>query len=57
MDALIVKSKIKEWAKGKNVRVGEDFLEALNTHLGSELEASVKRAEGNGRRTLKAYDV
>lgn len=52
---LIVKTKIKEAAKGMNV--AGDFADALNEKVKKLIEEAVKRAEANGRRTVQSRDL
>ena len=54
-DMVIVKSKIKEVAKGCNV--GSDFAEALNGATIEMIKSSAKRAEANGRKTVQGRDA
>ena len=55
MEMIIVKSKIKEVAKGANV--SGDFAERLNEIAVEEIKAAEKRAAANGRKTVQAKDV
>jgi histone H3/H4 len=55
MAELIVKSKIKEVAKDFNV--AGDFAEALDEIAMEQIKMAVKRADGNGRRTVQAKDA
>ncbi len=52
---LIVKTKIKEAAKGMNV--AGDFADTLNEKVKRLIEEAVKRAEANGRRTVQSRDL
>lgn len=52
---IIKKSAVREQADGVNV--GNDFYEALDDRVKELLEDSVERAEGNGRKTVKARDA
>ena len=54
-DAVIVKAKIKEIAKGYNV--AGDFADALDAKVKEMIKAAVERAEGNNRRTVMAKDL
>ncbi len=53
--SLIVKTKIKEVAKGMNV--AGNFADALDEEVKAMVEKAVKRAEANGRRTIQARDL
>jgi len=54
--AVIVKSAVRELLKGK-YNVSEEFLTALDEEVSNLVKKAAKRAEDNGRRTLKARDV
>jgi len=53
--SLVVKSKIKEYTGEFNV--AGDFADALNMKVESLIRDAMKRAEGNGRRTIMAKDL
>lgn len=55
-EKLVVRSAVREKLKGK-YQVGEDFLSALDNEVARLIDRAAKRAEENGRRTLKARDV
>ncbi len=52
---LAVRSKVREVAKG--MRVSGDFFDALDEKIAEIIKEAVKRAKGNGRATLRAYDL
>gem|GEM_PF-602256 len=52
---LVVKAKIKDYATGYNI--AGDFAEALDQKVAALIKDAVKRAEGNGRRTVMAKDL
>ncbi len=52
---LVVKAKIKDYTTGYNV--AGDFSEALNEKVVALIKDAVKRADGNGRRTVMAKDL
>jgi len=54
-DSVVVKAKIKEVATGYNV--AGDFADALDKKARELIKAAVKRAEGNGRKTVMAKDL
>jgi len=54
-EMIVVKSKVKEVAKGCNV--SGDFADALNVVAVSMVQAAAKRADANGRKTVQAKDV
>ncbi len=55
IEPLVVKSKVRELVK--NMRFSEEFFTALDEKVAELVEAAVKRAKGNGRATLRAYDL
>lgn len=55
MAELIVKSKIKDFAKDFNV--ASDFADGLDKIALEEIKKAVKRADANGRRTVQAKDI
>ncbi len=52
---LTVKSKVRELVK--DMRFSEEFFEALDQKVAELVEEAVKRAKGNKRQTLRAYDL
>ncbi|MFH8120456.1 MAG: DUF1931 domain-containing protein [Candidatus Aenigmatarchaeota archaeon] len=52
---VIVKSAVREIAG--DVRISDDFFTALNKKVVEMIKEAVKRAEANGRKTLRAADV
>lgn len=54
-DTLVVKSKIKEYAKGMNV--AGDFADALSKKTVQLVADAVARAKANGRKTVQARDI
>lgn len=56
-EMLLVVSKVKDAVKAHDMRSGDEFIQELNETFHKLIEASVKRAKGNGRATLKAEDI
>lgn len=54
-EILVVRSKVKEFAKGMNV--AGDFADALSVQVGSLIKDACRRAKENGRSTIKARDL
>jgi histone H3/H4 len=52
---LVVKAKIKEYTGEYNV--AGDFADALHTKVEALIKDALKRAEGNGRKTVMAKDL
>ena len=59
IDPLFVKSKVREFIKGKGCNTSSGVLdgENLNKIIMSILDKAVGRAEGNKRKTVKARDL
>ena len=53
---LVVRSAVRDMVKGK-YNVSEEFLSALDVELAALVKRASRRAEDNGRRTLKARDA
>ena len=53
-DSVVVKAKIKEIAAGYNV--AGDVADALDRKVREMIKTAVKRAEGNGRKTVMDRD-
>jgi histone H3/H4 len=58
-EALFVKSKVREFIKGKGCNTSSGVLDgdALNGIITSMLDKAVARAQANGRKTVKARDL
>ncbi len=54
---FVVKSAVKEFAKGNNMMVGSDAYDAINEKIGAMLKMAAGRCKENKRKTLKAYDL
>ncbi|MFH7880895.1 MAG: DUF1931 domain-containing protein [Candidatus Aenigmatarchaeota archaeon] len=52
---LVVKSAVREVVG--DVRISDEFFDALNKKVEAMVKEAVKRAEANGRKTLRAADV
>ena len=57
MDDLVVKSKVREYAKGKNIRLSAEVFDGLTKIVAFKIDKAVERAKGNGRKTVKGYDL
>ena len=54
---FIVKSAVQAYAKKNKMMVGSDSYDALNAKIEEILKSGAARCKGNGRKTLKAYDL
>ena len=57
MDDLVVKSKIREYAKKKDIRLSGEVFDALSKNIACNLDGAILRAKENGRKTVKGYDL
>jgi len=55
--SFVVKSKVQEFAKSKDLQVSSEFYAALDAKVRDVLEHAAKRTAGNKRKTLKDYDL
>ncbi|MBI4576311.1 MAG: hypothetical protein HY722_08625 [Planctomycetes bacterium] len=56
-DLLVVQSKLKDYIKGKDMMSGAEVVEAASRILYAKLDMAVKRAQENGRKTVRAHDL
>ncbi len=57
MAGLITKKSNKEEAKKYEMRFPDDVLEALDKKVAEIIKMAAKRAEANGRKTIKEADL
>ena len=55
-EMLLVGSKVKSALKESDVNVSADAIEGLNEWVYLLIEQATKRAEANGRKTVRAHD-
>ena len=55
-EMLLVGSKVKAALKESDVNVSADAIEGLNQWVYLLIEQATKRAEANGRKTVRAHD-
>ncbi len=56
-ELLVVRSKVKEYVKGKKCRMSEDAVVAVSTAVKAILDKAALRAKANKRQTLKDADI
>ena len=56
MDPLYVASKVKTAIKGHKMNMAGDALDGLNSIIYLSVEQAAKRAQLNGRKTVRAHD-
>jgi histone H3/H4 len=57
MEDLVVKSKIREYAKKKGVRLSGEVFDEMNKLIAGKLDKAVMRSKENKRQTIKACDL
>ncbi len=57
MEDLVVKSKVREYAKSKDIRLSAEVFDELTKIVAWHLDKAIERAKGNGRKTVKGYDL
>ena len=57
MEALVVKSKVRELAKKKKMNLGGDAVQALTKEVSRLVERAAERAKENRRSTIKGRDI
>ena len=55
--SYVVASKVKDLLKGLGMMTSGDFSDALSAQVEGLVKAAKKRAESNGRRTVRADDL
>jgi histone H3/H4 len=56
-EVLVVASKVRNYLRGKNVKMSGELIEALNKQIKSVLDQAASRAQANKRATVKPQDV
>ncbi len=56
-ELLIVRSKVREYAKRKKVSLGGDASQALSKEVARLIDRAVERARANRRSTIKGRDI
>jgi len=59
VEALFVKSKVREYIKGKDCNTSGDVIDgpALNNAIIEILDKAIARAKGNNRKTVQEKDL
>lgn len=56
-EVLVVASKVKEYIKGKSLQSSADVVPALSEAIYKMLDDAAVRTQGNGRATVRPYDL
>ena len=54
--SYIVSSRVKERIKGMGFNASSDVMDGLNTYITWKIDAAYRRAESNGRKTIRGHD-
>lgn len=54
---LVVKSKVREYAKKKKMNFGGDAADALSKEVARLVDRAAERAKSNRRTTIKGRDI
>lgn len=57
MADLVVQSKVKEHIKAQGKRMSGDFIDALDAKVKALVTEAARRADGNGKGTVKPNDL
>jgi len=56
-DVLVVGSKVKEAVKSEGCNSAGDLVDALSAEVAAMIKKAAKRAQANGRKTVRAADL
>ena len=56
-EMLVIKSKVRQYAKKKKMSFGGDAAEALSKEVTRLIDRAVERAKANRRSTIKGRDI
>lgn len=56
-EVLVVASKVKEYIKSKDAQTAAEVIEALSDKVYDLIDEAIARTKGNGRVTVKEYDL
>lgn len=56
-EILVVKSKVREYAKKKKMSFGGDAADALSKEVARIVDKAIERAKANRRSTIKGRDI
>lgn len=54
--SYIVSSRVKDRIKGMGFKASSDVMDGLNTYINWKIDAACRRAENNGRKTIRGHD-
>jgi hypothetical protein len=56
-ETFVVASKVKNYVREKGFNVASELVNELSNRAQELLDRAAKRCEGNGRRTVRPFDV
>ncbi len=55
-ETFIVKSKVADYIRGKNMMMSSDAYDALNEQVENLMRRAIERCDQGGRKTVKPFD-
>lgn len=56
-EVLVVGTKVKDVVKAAGLQSSGELIEAVSTRVHDLLAGAISRASGNGRKTVRSYDL
>ena len=56
-EVLVVGSKVKDVVKSAGLQSSGELIQAVSDRVHELVSAAISRASGNGRKTVRAYDL
>ncbi|HLD49306.1 MAG TPA: hypothetical protein VJB11_02995 [archaeon] len=56
-EMLVIKSKVRQYAKKKKMSFGGDAADALSKEVARLIDRAIERAKANRRSTIKGRDI
>ena len=56
-EVLVVGTKVKDVVKSAGLQSSGELIEAVSSRVHELLKGAIERASGNGRKTVRAYDL
>jgi hypothetical protein len=56
-EVLVVGSKVKDVVKAAGLQSSGELIQAVSDRVHELVSAAISRASGNGRKTVRAYDL
>ncbi len=56
-EVLVVGTKVKDVVKSAGLQSSGELIEAISSRVHELLKGAIERASGNGRKTVRSYDL